>query len=422
MRLGLEVLRLADHRLRVWIMPTHMGSRTESFFSQLIGKYLADHPGIKIELRVIPWSDSCPLIVNSLMSDDPPDLFQSGATWVGTLAHLGYLSPVPTGLIKSPTIAPWLNEIASLNGVQYGVPWLTECSCLLARFDIIELYGIDPDSLSTWEGFYEACSLIGQHCNENGQSPPPFNFPCRPDYNTLHNATPWLRSGGWQIDIIDPSENQFLSHPSALAGWNYLSRLSKVNPLPTESYTLGQQEQEFGFFLEGQYAFYIGYWWRIVRRLTKHIPDFAFPIRPIPFPKGPGGMGSRGGGSALAVSSRSRQTELAWDLARYLTEDDFMREWVKVAGPVPAHDGIFWEQHKGDQDLEFLREQVQNAKPFPIHPLWHSVEKHLFKGVSNILWHFAQGNGFDEKAIRFAEETDEHIQKMLELSWDFEKK
>jgi multiple sugar transport system substrate-binding protein len=412
-------------RLRVWIMPTYAGPQTSKLFFSHIEPFLRQHPDVMVDLRVTPWTNAFSELQNALKHGNAPDLFQTGTTWIGTLQHLGLITPPPTGLEERPTLASWIDETASCQGVRYGIPWLTECSCLHVRTDILEKVGISLDTLKDWDGFLNACREISIYSN-TGQDvspdrPLPIALTCRPDHNMLHNISPWLWAGGWEIPNLNHPPIQLLSSESARPALAYMNQLLQTNPSGNNLKAIEPYLIEDFFYNDGRFAFYIGYCWNIIRKATNGTAIAQrWPIQPIPFPTGPAGSFTRGGGSVLVVSNQCRNTELAWELAQYLISDSFVEKWAQLSGCAPAHEGKYWEKFANLPEIMFIKAQIQTARTYPNHPLWRSIETTLYMGLAHLLWRFLQEKPFDGEAQKLLISTDKKINSILEFAWDWE--
>ncbi|HEX2953815.1 MAG TPA: extracellular solute-binding protein [Bacillota bacterium] len=407
-------------------MPTYSGPQTSKLFYSYIEPFLRTHPNVTIELRVTTWANSFPALHHALKHGDAPDLLQTGTTWIGSLHQLGFLTPPPTDLEERPTLTSWIDETVNCDGVRFCVPWLTECSCLQTRSDVLDKMGIQPEELKSWDSFLNACHHIGRLTQEGQEVSPsrplPIAITCRPDHNMLHNVSPWLWAGGWQIPDLDAPPINLLSSTSARPALEYLNRLLQTNPFDKNLNTIEPYLIEDFFMNEGRFAFYIGYCWNIIRRVTggSTVAQDRWPIQSIPFPSGPAGSYTRGGGSVLAVSNQSQNTELAWELAQYLISDPFIEKWVQSSGSLPAHEGDFWQKYADNPEIAFLKDQIRSARTYPNHPLWRSIETILFKGLGQLLWRFVQGKPLDEEAQKLLLSTDKKINAILELAWDRE--
>jgi ABC-type glycerol-3-phosphate transport system substrate-binding protein len=414
---------MAKDTLKVWIMPTQVGSRTGKLFIRAVAAFRKTHPAVNLELRVLPWSNAWAELMRAYKRGDPPDLVQVGSTWMGTLTHLGHLAPVPSGMESRATVAPWIDECVRVNGRRMALPWVVECSGLIARADILD-GAVRESDLSTWEGFLSFCRVLGENANKqeiDPRRPLPVGITCRPEPVTLHNLAPWLLTGGWKLGELLASESPLvLSHPSARAGLEYLGELLRVNRTDEDSGAIQPYRLAMDFYQEGRFAFLIGNPWMIVRNLIDPTAsvESRWPVTYLPIPAGPAGSATRGGGSVLAVSAKSPHQELAWKLAHHMCGSTFMDVWCQSSGDVPAHLGGFWSRHGDHPELQKIRHALEAARNYPPHPMWATLERVLARGLSDILWSLLAGDSLDENGMAIAATVDEELQSILLTGWD----
>ena len=414
---------MARDTLKVWIMPTQVGSRTGKLFTRAVASFRKAHPSLSVELRVVPWSNAWAELMRAFKRGEAPDLVQVGSTWMGTLVHLGQLAPVPDGLDSRPAVAPWMDECVQLGGRRMGLPWVVECSGLIARADILDSFARDAD-LSNWDGFLDFCGGLGEKANKqeiDPRRPLPVGITCRPEPVTLHNMAPWLLSGGWRLgDLLARGSADVLGHESVRPGLEFLGKLLRVNRTDKDAGAIQPYRLAMDFYQEGRFAFLVGNPWMIVRNLVDPTAavESRWPVTYVPIPAGPGGSATRGGGSVLAVSARSQHQELAWKLARHMCSTGFMDVWTQSSGDVPAHSGGFWSRNGDHPELQKMRQALEAARNYPHHPMWASLERVLARGLSDILWSLLAGDSLDENGMAIASTVDEEIQSILQIGWD----
>lgn len=406
-----------------------VGTDASPFIARLIKTFKKAH-GIDVELRYVPWGLSWSMLMKAMKDRDLPDVFQLGSTWVATLAHLNVLSEVPDGLWSRPAVAPWIEATAHVGGINWAMPWTVECNLLAARQDLLASAGITPAGLADWPGFLEACRLViaandRPDSQPNGPNGPtgllPVAVHCRPDPSTLHWATPWLWSGGWRFHLSDFAPSMaMLNHESAVPGLRFLSKLCRSHPALRVMANASAQRVVTDFFVEGRYAFYTGhsaYLLRGVAQNPKSTSSSRWPFAVLPLPRGPAGSITRGGGSLLAVARTSRKKGYAWELVRHLTTDPWLTEWAERSGEMPALACEYWQKSDPSGLRESLLQILCQAKTYPAHPLWRTVESVLMAGFSAMCWHFLEGHSYDDRAQEIACDVDARIHSTLQMGW-----
>lgn len=399
------------------------GIEKSEFLQQNLKAFFARHPGVDVEWRFIPWNRAWHHLMQALKQQDLPDVVQVGSSWLPTLARLNVFDTVPDGVVDGHVIAPWVRQAAEYEGKQWAVPWFLDCNLLVARVDVMETLRLSPGDLEDWEGFLTACRRV-EHAarNENGSHKGllPVAVHYRPDLSTLHWATPWLWSGGWQIPLLNGrSSVRLLSDETAFQGLRQLARVFHVSPAAREMANASTGPIYTDFFCEGRYAFYTGQSGGPVRELDPSFQrKYPWPFILLPIPKGPAGSISRGGASLLAVTHASRDRQMAWELVRHLSRDALVTARVAVGGEVPAYDCTYWQAKDDIPFRRLLHDTLQTTATYPSHPLWGTIESVLIEGMSALLWHYLQGGTHDDTARQIARQVDRRITSLLDLGWD----
>ncbi len=404
-------------------MPTQLGSLTSHVATRALHGFFRRNPHIEVEIRVLPWSIAWREILKALKRGDPPDVLQVGSTWMGTLSHLGFLGEVPEWVEERPSLAPWIDEAVQFNRVRTGVPWVVECSGLILREDILSLMHTSPEDLGDWESFLSFCQLLARDARRDAidpMRPLPIGITCRPEPVTLHNLASWLWSGGWDLNGLLDGRSPILAHESAQPGFRILRELLKVNRTENDNGAIQPYRLSQDFYEEGRFAFLIGHHWRIVKSLLdpRSASSLRWPISYMPIPAGPAGAIQRGGGSVLVVPGHSRQPERAWLLVRHMISDEFMTDWSTASGDLPAHECALWEDEARAKVLAPLRASVQQARLYPAHPMWATIESILGRGLSEILWSILAGEHVEERTRIMAKKIDDELNALLQLGWD----
>lgn len=419
---------MGEVRLRGWLMPS-LGPDTPALLDRALVPFFRAHPNVKITWRFVPWNRAWQELIHAHKRGDPPDVFQLGSTWVGTMAQMGGLLPPPIGIESYAPIASWVNESVTFRGIKMAVPWLSDFSVMAVRTDILDKLGIDPGELTHWPGFLAACEKIGARSKAPGidsEYPVPIGFSHRPEPGTLHHVTPWLLSGGWRVDLAGAGCTRLLSHPSAKPGIEYVHRLLHSHPFASTVAHMHAYQLRRGFYSDGSLAFLCSHWSSEIRRVFN--AEYAqeakgrHPMMTMRLPRGPAGSIGFGGLSALGVSPASKHAEAAWDLVRFMISDDFHRVWVASCGEPSAHLVSFWTETHGRTDeqirvLRLLRESVLEGYCYPTHSVWRSIEHTLTEGVSRILLKLLNHDPDDRSVIETANEADARVNAFLRFEW-----
>lgn len=408
-------------RLRVWVMPTHERMATLTHLEAGTAPFLARHPGVEIEWRLIQWNVAWQELMRAFKAGVGPDVLQVGTTWLAPMAHLGMLAELPSGFASNRAVASWVDDVVRYKGVSRGAAWMLDTTCFAVREDVFSVLSMDPLGLRTWEDLLVAADRLSNGlergvlqslgCTSVTALPP------RPEPLTLHRIAPWLRAGGWSIPNLDgQGAPSILGSPDMQTGLQFISQLISISKLDLEASRIHPYRMQADFFSEGRHAFMVTSWSDLIRALAPQIQSLRYPIVAAPFPLGPHGSVPFAGGSLLCVSAFSKQQDLAWELVEALLDPHFMLSWSVQTGAPPARMGAFWERYADVPSVGVLLATLQDAKPYAIHPLWRSVEARLAEGVGDMLWSLMQ-HGLSDQVTDIGRQADVDIGQLLQLYW-----
>lgn len=410
---------MAQPKLRIWIVSDAAYWQRGDFYTKYYQDHLRENLGMDSEWRLIPWNSIWKELIEAFKAGKPPDVFESGTTWVATLANMGFLTEVPQGLEKEECLTSWIDKVVSFQGRRMAVPWYLDLAILTARMDVLNSVGASGEDLKDWFSFKQVCSDIARkYSDSEDKKIMPLGFSFRPEPSILHNVIPWLWSGGWKFPDLKKNPVSLLSDNSAQVGLAYIIELWQKSLMPREVASTNPYLIQEDFFRKGSFAFFISHWSPgLIRLFQTEIKDYniAFPIQAMAFPAGPKGSIPWAGGSVLCVSSVSKNKEIAWELVSHLISDEFMAKKMSITGSLPAHQGAFWNSKV--PQIETVLDMVQKSHSYPVHPLWFSIENTLTFGLSEFFWSIFEKGVFDEKSARILEKTDRLVNDLIDFDW-----
>ncbi len=133
-------------------------------------EYEKQNPGVKIEWQFLENEAFKAKLPTMLQSSERPDLFYS---WAGGVfydqARAGVLRDITSFMEDgwAQTLSPAGVQAFTYEGKIYGAPMKASPEILWYNKALLKKAGVDPSSLSTWEGFIEAV----KKCKEAGITP-----------------------------------------------------------------------------------------------------------------------------------------------------------------------------------------------------------------------------------------------------------
>ena len=273
------------------------------------------HPGVRVEYAsgVVPDAYS-EWLAGEIVRGREPDLYfvlpedfnlLAGS---GALARLDGLMAADPEFDASAYYRPCL-QAGVFDGGQYALPQESVPTIMFVNKTLLESQGIPvPDNRWTWEDFYSICAQVTDL--EKGRFGV-FGY-------TWLNA---LYSNGASL-FSEDGRACFLADERIQAAIQFTDRLDALNggyAVTSRDFDLGRVA--FRPFRFSEYRAYQPSPWRV-----KKYSGFQWDC--VCMPAGPsGGNISELHTMLLGVSARSRKTELAWDLAKILSQnEDVQRE------------------------------------------------------------------------------------------------
>jgi arabinogalactan oligomer/maltooligosaccharide transport system substrate-binding protein len=263
---------------------------------------------------------------------------------LGTFEKAGLLAEVPEGLLnKDDYTSEQLIDAVTLNGKQYAVPLAQETTSLFYNKDLVKEV---PETM-------EEVVEIGK---EKGFVFDVANF--YPTYGLI------AANGGYVYKnnngTLDPTDIG-LNNEGAIKGYQFIHDLVVKDKLISVDMT---GDIASGEFMNGKAAFYISGPWDV-----KSFQDAGVNFGVVPFPTlGGNNVKSFMGVQTAFVSSKSKNQELAWDLAKYLSENtsDIL---LNTGNRIPVLKSVVESEEfaKNEYMLNFA-EQTKVADPMPNIP------------------------------------------------------
>jgi ABC-type glycerol-3-phosphate transport system substrate-binding protein len=407
-------------KLKIWLISDAVFWRSDIYIVNYFDKLFENEP-LTVEWRFIPWSNVWVELVNAFKAGEPPDIFEIGSSWVASLAEMNFLLPLNLDIFRKDYVVDWLERISIYKGKKVAIPWYVDLGMLTARKDILDLFGISTGSLKDWEGFYSSCKKVALNVLKGDSELKilPLGFSYRPEPSLLHNMIPFFWSNGWKFPDLNNPPFKIFSDERAIETFNYLASLWKVSLMPkTIAYTNSFIIQE-GFFRGGNFLYFVTHWSPDIIKMLDNRPemnDIKFPFIVIPYPEGKYGSFQWGGGSYLAVNSKTKSKDACFDFLIHFISDSYLLEKIKVESRFPPYKKVY---EKVDiPSLLQVRDLIEKSKTYPSHPLWFIIEKFMTDGMSEILWYLTDVGEVDEEALKIAEKWDSLINEIFTTDWE----
>jgi multiple sugar transport system substrate-binding protein len=166
---GAAVSAAAEDKLvRVWHTETDPGS--QQAIANIIKRFEARHPGVKIQAEALAWGDLEGKIMAALAAGAPPELSHGQPITCTALQSKGLLLPLDdvASAIGPANIWEQIKKVCQVDGHFYGLVHAAGTSLLIYRKDLATRKGLGPPK--TWADLLENAKALTTDTNGDGKT------------------------------------------------------------------------------------------------------------------------------------------------------------------------------------------------------------------------------------------------------------
>ena len=346
-----------------------LGSEGE-FVKLLIPKFEAENPGIKVKVQMAPWTAAQEKLISAYASDNLPDVFQLGNTWIPQFAQLEGISELTEFIYKSSVIRKenyfsgiWDTNV--LDSLVFGIPWYIDTRVLFYRTDVFKKAVFDSPP-KTWAELYELSKRI--KANYKGQE----KYAIFIATNEWANFVIFGLQNGAEILKDNNTYGNFSSEKFTEA-FSYLINFYKENLTPLG---VSQVTNVYQAFAEEYFSMYISGPWNISefkKWMTGDLKD-KWMTAPLPGPDAKTPGVSLAGGSSLVISQKSEHKEEAWKLIEFLSKPETQIEFYHLVNDLPAVKEAWKDTSLSNNSyMKAFYEQFNYVVATPKIPEWEQI-------------------------------------------------
>lgn len=268
----------------------------------------------------------------------------------------GYLEPLDEYMKELDQADITGLDMRLYQGKRYGMPWLIDNRVFLYNTDILKQAGFDAPP-KTWDEWFNQAKAI----KDQGILEYPIMMPWTQHEGEFCDNSAWFVSAGGTFFNEDMTES-VLNSPENVAALDFLKKLNDaglVNPdsLASKSFALTQ------VLAQGKAAF--GTSWNL---LTGMLEDPAQStqvgkVRVALYPGAQEGMtGTFDGSETLAITTDSKDKELAWAFIKFLTGKEIEKKTFMEQKVLPIWVSLYEDPEliAANPNLPVLKEQRQS--------------------------------------------------------------
>jgi len=335
-----------------------------------IEAFKKDHPDVEVNVTYTPWADYWTKLKTSLGGGSGPDVF-----WMNGPNFYQYSTQ---GLIKNlePFISqdsqfnkdayfPAVVDLYSLEGELYAAPYFVDAVGLFYNKKLFDEAGVEyPDESWTWEDIKEAGEKLTNHDkgiygyaahtvgNQQGY------------YNLIHQA------GGFIIS--DDKTTSGFNTPEAKKAFTFLQDLFDKGISPSTQSQIETKVDQL--FISNKLAMLPS----INVNASTFVDELGDSVGVAPLPAGKQ-EAAIVHGIGWAMNEKTKDEELAWELVKYLANEDGNRVIAETGFSIPAIKSMsdIWKESLPSLDLQVFIDAQETGVAYPVSKRtaeWQDIE------------------------------------------------
>jgi multiple sugar transport system substrate-binding protein len=271
---GVQGVQASGEPFELDVMVAQYSDKTQPFWEELIGRFTEANPDVTVNLEVVSWDQINDVITTRVQSGDQPDVLNIDA--YSTFAADGLLRPADE-VLSAETIAdiiPSFAENASIDGVQYGIPFIASSRALFYNTALFEEAGIEAPP-ETWQELRDAAQAITDAGHIG------YAMPLGPEEAQAESAI-WMygNGGGW----VDEEGNFAIDQDANVEAFEFMAALvadglTQPNPATTD------RADALNLFYEGEVGMIEGLVQTPVT-IAADYPDLEYAVTASPHNEG----------------------------------------------------------------------------------------------------------------------------------------
>lgn len=370
-------------------------ANTQPALDELLRRFEAEHPGIRVRAQYIPTGDGLvQKLISSLASRTAPDVSWVHADFLGQLAEARAIYPMahfidgPDGLTDEEfaDILPELLRGATWRDTLYALPMEATLLALFYNKDRFREAGLDPERPpQTWEELRTYTRALSVDENGDGRFER-FGFYV-PVFEASGPLNVWMvlqwSPFVWQAGgrLVDPAQTAAAydseAGVQALTFWRDLHR-DMGAPAYSLGHDLGFAAQYVAMVMDGP--------WDLPR-----FRDLRFDWGIAPLPAGPAGPATYLAGEHLAIFRQTEHPEAAWTFVKWMLRPDVQAFFSMESGYLPVRASTLelpeYREHLArDPGLRAFVEQIplgRAREPIDHHQV--AINRHIAEAIERTL-------------------------------------
>lgn len=339
----------AAQTLVVWDRETETAELVELFNEKLASEGRNE----RAEFQLVPYEQQTQMFLAALSAGDAPDVMSldivlhpyfnslgAFADLTDRLDSLAYRDALPEGML----------QLGKREGRYYGIPYTVDLSALIWNKDLFEEVGLDPEKPPvTWDEVIEYGKKLTADFDGDGDTD-------RYGFAMVGSSAGWqmfgflpiIWSNGGRLLSEDGTE-VLIDSPEAIEALDFWVSLIQEHEIAPKNSATWQFSDVYNSFVTERVGMMLSGNFNIMS-FKQDAPEINYGITYIP--KAPGGEhASFSGGNLIAMSSSTKQPDLAWEFIEFsLSEDVQVEVWAKN-GALPVRTDLYENKYFDEEPI-----------------------------------------------------------------------
>ena len=357
----------------------------------LIAKFEAQNPGIKVDLQRIPFGEYTTKLLTQIAAGSAPDVIFTETNNFVDLYLRNAFEPLNEYIKKDNfnlgDYYPQILDRFSADGNVYAIPRDTAPICVIYynknAFDSAKV----PYPTDDWN--WAQFVADGEKLIKKDATGKVTRWAFIDDWSMFE---PWIYSAGgkWADDVKKPTKWLMAEDQGFVTGIQFRADLMhkyKIMPPPASLSAMGGMGTS-DMFVNGTVAMFLSGIWK-TPTFRKDIKNFKWDV--AMFPKGPTGIRAFGtGGSGYGILKSSNNKEAAWKLVKFIAGIEGAKMLAQTGLAQPAMmsvaSGPDFLDGKDPQNKKMLLEAVKYVKYMPMAKNTSEIQYGILGPILDKVW------------------------------------
>ncbi len=335
----------------------------------LLDDFYKQYPDIRVKVQMVPWTAAQEKLITSYASNNLPDVFQIGNTWIPQFAMLKAITPLndflPASSLSAEDYFPGIWQTNLLDTLVYGIPWYIDTRVMFYRTDLLHDVGWERPP-QNWDELLRLSQQLRQH------------FGKKEKYALYLPTNEWasfvifgLQNGAGLL-----GENNSFGHfsdPRFESAFSYLMQYHQQGLAPLG---ISQVTNVYQALADTFIVMYLSGPWNVREFKNWMKGDLAdkWMTAPLPGPDSTYPGLSLAGGSSLVINQESGHKKAAWQFIEFLSQTETQLKFYKLVNDLPSRRAA-WDDPllRNDPYMAAFYQQFYHVAPTPKVPEWEQI-------------------------------------------------